>query len=148
MTLLKLQKLAKLNEELKEFNKDYAYTKHLIENNIRMASKRWQEVNQEKEFNLIHTEYELEKRKKARLVDSRWLSDGTLEATFIDSNWETFYKVYNEDDFFATRQREREESVKQDEYRVNQAFQKFDFLTPKWSSQKNKEKFAFLKVGA
>lgn len=73
--LNKLQVLAKLNEDLKEFNPDYQYTKHLIENNIRMVSKRGQEVNQEKEFNIIHTEYELEKRKKAKLVDSRWLSD-------------------------------------------------------------------------
>lgn len=73
--LNKLQVLAKLNEDLKEFNPDYQYTKHLIENNIRMVSKWGQEVNQEKEFNIIHTEYELEKRKKAKLVDSRWLSD-------------------------------------------------------------------------
>ena len=75
MSLLKLQKLAKLNEDLKEFNPDYQYTKHLIENNIRMVSKRGQEVNQEKEYNLIHTEHELASRKKARLLNSRWLSD-------------------------------------------------------------------------
>lgn len=82
--LTKLQKLAKLNEDLKEFNPDYAYTKHLVENNIRRVAKRGQEVNQEKEFNIIHTEYELEKRKKAKLLNSRWLSDGTLECEFID----------------------------------------------------------------
>ena len=84
--LNKLQVLAKLNEELKDCNPDYQYTKHLIENNIRRVAKRGQEVNQEKEFNIIHTQKELESRKKAKMVDSRWLSDGTLEVTFIDIN--------------------------------------------------------------
>lgn len=84
--LNKLQILAKLNEELKEFNPDYQYTKHLIENNIRRVAKRGQEVNQEKEFNIIHTEYELESRKKSKLFGSRWLSDGSLECEFIDRN--------------------------------------------------------------
>lgn len=128
--LNKLQVLAKLNEELKEFNPDYQYTKHLIENNIRRVAKRWQPVNQEKEFNIIHTEYELEKRKKAKLVDSRWLSDWTLECQFIDVNWENFTKIYQEDDIFAKRQEEREEKIKADRVYEDKAFVIFWWLTP------------------
>lgn len=128
--LNKLQVLAKLNEDLKEFNPDYQYTKHLIENNIRMVSKWGQEVNQEKEFNIIHTEYELEKRKKAKLVDSRWLSDWTLECQFIDVNWENFTKIYQEDDIFARRQEEREEKIKASKYFEDKAFTIFGGLIP------------------
>lgn len=120
--LNKLQVLAKLNEELKEFNPDYQYTKHLIENNIRRVAKWGQEVNQEKEFNIIRTEYELEKRKKAKLLNSRWLSDGTLECEFIDRDGECFTKIYQEDDIFARRQEEREEKVKASKYFEDKAF--------------------------
>jgi len=130
MTLLKLQKLAKLNEDLKEFNPNYQYIKHLSENNIRRASKWGQEINQEKEFNIIHTEYELEKRKKAKLLNSRWLSDGTLECEFIDRDWECFTKIYQEDDIFARRQEEREEKMKASKYFEDKAFAIFWGLNP------------------
>lgn len=120
--LNKLQVLAKLNEDLKEFNPDYQYTKHLIENNIRRVAKWGQEVNQEKEFNIIRTEYELEKRKKAKLLNSRWLSDGTLECEFIDRDGECFTKIYQEDDIFARRQEEREEKIKASKYFEDKAF--------------------------
>lgn len=120
--LNKLQVLAKLNEELKEFNPDYQYTKHLIENNIRRVAKWGQPVNQEKEFNIIRTEYELEKRKKAKLLNSRWLSDGTLECEFIDRDGECFTKIYQEDDIFAKRQEEREEKIKASKYFEDKAF--------------------------
>lgn len=130
--LTKLQKLAKLNEDLKEFNPDYAYTKHLVENNIRRVAKRGQEVNQEKEFNIIHTEYELEKRKKAKLLNSRWLSDGTLECEFIDRDGECFTKIYQEDDFFARRQADREEQMKEQQRIDDEAFRRFgDLLFPR-----------------
>lgn len=120
--LNKLQVLAKLNEDLKEFNPDYQYTKHLIENNIRRVAKWGQEVNQEKEFNIIRTGYELEKRKKAKLLNSRWLSDGTLECEFIDRDGECFTKIYQEDDIFARRQEEREEKIKASKYFEDKAF--------------------------
>ena len=144
MSLLKLQKLAKLNEDLKEFNPDYQYTKHLIENNIRMVSKWGQEVNQEKEFNIIHTEKELESRKKAKLLNSRWLSDGSLECEFLSTEWEVFTKLYWEDDIFARRQQEREEKIKEQEFFQGEAVRKFGHLFLIKSHQNKKEKFAAL----
>ena len=146
MTLLKLQKLAKLNEDLKEFNPDYQYTKHLSENNIRRASKRGQEINQEKEFNIIRAEHELNSRKKARLVNSRWLSDWTLECEFISSEWETFFKIYNEDDIFARRQEEREEKIKQKVKNENETWLRFGDYLPKWVNQKKKSFFESLRA--
>lgn len=146
--LNKLQVLAKLNEELKEFNPDYQYTKHLIENNIRRVAKRWQPVNQEKEFNIIRTEYELEKRKKAKLLNSRWLSDGTLECEFIDRDGECFTKIYQEDDIFAKRQEEREEKIKASKYFEDKAFAIFWWLNPTWYNQEKAKAFESLKATA
>lgn len=146
--LNKLQLLAKLNEDLKDFNPDYQYTKHLIENNIRRVAKWGQEVNQEKEFNIIHTEYELEKRKKAKLMQSRWLSDWTLECEFLDVNWETFTKIYQEDDFFATRQEERENQIKQKTKNEEKSFLLFGDLLPKWTSKKKVAFFQSLRATA
>ena len=146
--LQKLQILAKLNEELKEFNPDYQYTKHLIENNIRRVSKRGQEVNVQKEFNIIHTQKELESRKKAKMVDSRWLSDGTLEVTFIDVNWETFVKIYDEDNIFNRREEERKQKSKADEYYDNKAFSIFGGLTPTGYNKSKADAFNSLRATA
>lgn len=123
--MIKLQKLAKLNEDLKEYNPNYLYTKHLVENNIRMAAKRGQEVNAKREFDLAVLEHDLENSKKAKLTYSRRLSDGSLECEFIGADWEYFTRVYSEDDFFCKKSLEYKEKVeKQKEYDVI-AFQKF-----------------------
>lgn len=146
--LNKLQVLAKLNEDLKDFNPDYQYTKHLIENNIRRVAKRGQEVNVEKEYNIIHTEHELEKRKKARLTSSRWLSDWTLECEFLDVNGETFTKIYQEDDFFATRQEEREQKIKASKYFEDKAFTIFWWLNPTGYNKEKEKAFDCLRATA
>lgn len=146
--LNKLQILAKLNEELKEFNPDYQYTKHLIENNIRRVAKRWQPVNQEKEFNIIHTEYELESRKKAKLLNSRWLSDGTFECEFVDRNWEHFTKIYDGDSYITKKQEERKEKAIENEYFDNKSFAIFWWLIPTWYNQEKAKAFESLKATA
>ena len=143
--LNKLQVLAKLNEDLKEFNPDYQYTKHLIENNIRRVSKRGQEVNQEKEFNIIHTEYEMESRKKAKLLNSRWLSDGTLECEYVDRDGEHFTKVYQDDSIFNKRQEEREEKIKAEKVYDDKAFILFGGLIPTWFNQEKANAFNSLR---
>lgn len=123
--MIKLQKLAKLNEDLKEYNPDYLYTKHLAENNIRMAAKRGQEVNAKREFDLAVLEHDLENSKKAKLTYSRRLSDGSLECEFIGADGEYFTRVYSEDDFFCKKSLKYKEKIeKQKEYDVL-AFQKF-----------------------
>lgn len=114
--LQKLQILAKLNEELKDYNKDYNYTKHLIENNIRRASKFGQEVNVQKEFFLAKAELELEEKSKAQLVDSRWLSDGSLECTYLKDG-ESFIKVYEDGNYFLDVNKIKDEE-EEDSYNV------------------------------
>lgn len=136
--------LAKLNEDLKEFNPDYQHTKHLIENNIRMASKWGQEINQEKEFNIIRTEHELNSRKKAKLLNSRWLSDGSLECEFVSAEWEVFTKLYWDDNIFAKRQAEREEQKAEKIALQEKADRVFGGLYLKICHQDKKEKFAAL----
>lgn len=144
--LTKLQVLSNLNEDLKDFNPDYAYTKNLIANNIRRVSKRGQEVNQGKEFNIIRTEHEIESRKKARLTISRWLSDGSLLCEFIDVNWETFTKIYSEDNFFAQRQKEREEKIKESKHFEDMAFSVFWWLTPTGYDKEKAKAFDWLRA--
>lgn len=136
--------LAKLNEDLKEFNPDYQHTKHLIENNIRMASKWGQEINQEKEFNIIRTEHELNSRKKAKLLNSRWLSDGSLECEFVSAEWKVFTKLYWDDNIFAKRQAEREEQKAEKIALQEKADRVFGGLYLKICHQDKKEKFAAL----
>jgi hypothetical protein len=80
----KLAILAKLNEDLREFNPDYEETKKLISQNQEKLLESEEEINVQKEWNLMRLEMKLEERKKARLIDSRWLSDGSLECQFID----------------------------------------------------------------
>lgn len=125
MCLIKLQKLAKLNEDLKDFNPDYLYTKHLAENNIRMAAKRGQEVNAKREFDLAVLEHDLEKSKQARLTYSRRLSDGSLECEFIGADWEYFTKIYTWDDMFWKKSIEYKEKIEKQKEFDTIAFQKF-----------------------
>lgn len=148
----KLAALARLNEDLKEFQDEESYkeTKDLIAKNFevmlnyevknedyneKVNQKVWEEL--EEEMN--------EEKEKAKLTSSRWLSDGTLECEYLTPDWETFTKVYQEDDFFARRQEEREEKIKESAYRENQAFTKFGgLLLPTVHQEKLKQFGALL----
>lgn len=134
--LQKLQILAKLNEELKDYNKDYQYTKHLIENNIRRASKFWQEVNVQKEFFLARAELELEEKSKAQLVDSRWLSDWSLECTYLKDG-ESFIKVYEDWNYFLDVNKIKDEE-EESSYNVGEFIRRFWDLLPSGKAKQNK----------
>lgn len=144
--MLKLQILSNLNEDLKDFNPDYKYTQNLIENNLRRVAKWWKEVNQEKEFNIIRTEHELSSRKKARLTISRWLSDGSLLCEFLSVDGETFTKVYSDDNFFAQRQKERENKIKESKHFEDMAFSIFWWLTPSGYDKEKAKSFDSLRA--
>lgn len=136
----KLAILAKLNEDLKEFNPDYEETKKLISQNQEKLLENEEEINVQKEWNLMRLEMKLEERKKARLIDSRWLSDGSLECQFIDKEGESFTKLYNEDDFFSRRQKEREEKESIKIYNSQEEFRRFGYLFPTGVKREKKEK--------
>lgn len=136
----KLAILAKLNEDLKEFNPDYEETKKLISQNQEKLLENEEEINVQKEWNLMRLEMKLEERKKARLIDSRWLSDGSLECQFIDKEGESFTKLYNEDDFFSRRQKEREEKESIKIYNSQEEFRRFGYLFPTGFKTEKKEK--------
>lgn len=76
--------LAQMNEDLKEFNPDYYKTKNLIRHNtIQMLKTEKDEPRNEmlRVFKLAEKEV-FKKHQKAQLIDSRWLSDGSLECVF------------------------------------------------------------------
>lgn len=136
----KLAILAKLNEDLREFNPDYEETKKLISQNQEKLLESEEEINVQKEWNLMRLEMKLEERKKARLIDSRWLSDGSLECQFIDKEWESFTRLYNEDDFFSRRQKEREEKMAAINHNAEEEFRRFGYLFPTGVKREKKEK--------
>jgi hypothetical protein len=100
-TYEKLQILASLNEDLKEFQdeEDYNFTKNLIEQNQKSLmsfekkiEKHSEEVNQK-----LWEEFQEEctsEPEQAKLTYSRRLSDGSLECEFLSPDGETFTKVY------------------------------------------------------
>lgn len=76
--------LAQMNEDLKEFNPDYYKTKNLIRHNtIQMLKTEKDEPRNEmlRVFKLAEKEV-FKKHQKAQLIDSRRLSDGSLECVF------------------------------------------------------------------
>jgi len=90
--------LAQMNEDLKEFNPDYYKTKNLIRHNtIQMLKTEKDEPRNEmlRVFKLAEKEV-FKKHQKAQLIDSRRLSDGSLECVFKCEDWEIFTQNYSE----------------------------------------------------
>ena len=147
----KLAILARLNEDLKEFQDEESYkeTKRLIEENEKILLENEVKIEDysEKVNEALRNEFTKEcqedEESKAKLTFSRWLSDGSLECEFIDINWETFTKVYQEDDIFARRQEEREEQKKAKIQNEEETFRRFWNLLPKGSGEKTKSKLNF-----
>ena len=147
----KLQILSKLNEDLKEYQseEDYQLIKYLISQNQKTLlgvekkiEKHSEEVNQK-----LREEFQEECTKESeesRLTYSRRLSDGSLECEFLSPNWETFVKVYSEDDFFCRKSIKYKEEVEKQKEMDEVAYQKFGSLLFAVAHPQKIEKFKAL----
>lgn len=150
-TYEKLQILASLNEDLKEFQdeEDYNFTKNLIEQNQKSLmsfekkiEKHSEEVNQK-----LWEEFQEEctsEPEQAKLTYSRRLSDGSLECEFLSPDGETFTKVYWEDEFFSRKSREYKDRMEEQKAIDNITFQKFGGLMFSIAHPQKLEKFKAL----
>lgn len=143
-TYEKLEILERLNEDLKDYNDDYEITKNLIEKNRELLLKAEQKIEEQSEITnqKLWDEFCEECTRdedKAQLIDSRWLSDWSLECTFRAVDWELFTKLYSEDNIFAKKQMERDDEMKIKKEYDEIAFRKFGDLmyitTPKKKSK-------------
>ena len=147
----KLAILAKLNDDLKCYQDEdeYLETKRLIEKNqeLLLQDEVKLEEYSEKVNKKLREEFEKEcseELDKAKYLNSRWLSDGSLEVDYLSVDGEVFTKVYQDDNIFAKRQAEREEKKQESIYLQWEAVRKFWHLFLIKSHQNKKEKFAAL----
>lgn len=143
-TYEKLEILERLNEDLKDYNGDYKITKDLIEKNRELLLKAEQKIEEQSEITnqKLWDEFCEECTRdedKAQLIDSRWLSDWSLECVFRAVDWELFTKLYSEDNIFTKKQMERDDEMKIKKEYDEIAFRKFGDLmyitTPKKKSK-------------
>lgn len=147
----KLAILAKLNDDLKCYQSEdeYLETKKLIEKNqeLLLQNEVKLESYSEKVNKKLREEFEKEcseELDKAKYLNSRWLSDGSLEVDYLSVDGEVFTKVYQDDNIFAKRQAEREEQKAEKIALQEKADRVFGGLYLKICHQDKKEKFAAL----